>query len=65
MVFYFASTEDVRSVVANLLILNNSYNFLLHFQINDEPVEDVTTSDIIDGLRIIRGSICLTVLRRN
>lgn len=32
-------------------------------QVNDESVEDVATAQIIDLLRIIRGAICLTVLR--
>lgn len=34
------------------------------FQVNDESVENMSTSQIIDLLRIIRGAICLTVLRK-
>lgn len=33
--------------------------------VNDESVENMPTSDIIDLLRILRGSIVITVLRRN
>lgn len=33
------------------------------FQINDEPTEGMTTSDVIDLLRKIRGTIAITVIR--
>ena len=34
------------------------------FQVNDESVENMSTGQIIDLLRIIRGAICLTILRK-
>ena len=34
-------------------------------QVNDETVERMATTQIIDLLRIIRGAICLTILRRD
>lgn len=34
-------------------------------RVNDELLEDVPTSNIIDLLRIIRGSIVVTVRRKN
>lgn len=35
------------------------------FQVNDESVETMSTPDIIDLLRKIRGSICIRVHRKN
>lgn len=36
----------------------------IFLQVNDESVENMSTAQIIDLLRIIRGAICLTVLRK-
>lgn len=41
--------------------MNKAINF---FQVNDESVQNMSTSQIIDLLRIIRGAICLTILRK-
>lgn len=34
------------------------------FQVNDEPVANMPTSEVIDLLRIVRGSITLHICRR-
>ncbi|XP_026473111.1 tyrosine-protein phosphatase non-receptor type 13-like isoform X2 [Ctenocephalides felis] len=33
--------------------------------VNDESIEHMTTTEVIDLLRIIRGSICIKILRKN
>lgn len=32
-------------------------------QVNDESVENMTTNEIIDLLRIVRGPVCIVVSR--
>lgn len=54
------NVESVRSVSFGG-VMNKPIN---SFQVNDESVENMSTSQIIDLLRIIRGAICLTVLRK-
>lgn len=36
----------------------------MYFQVNDESVEEMPTSEIIDLLRKIRGSIGITIARK-
>lgn len=58
-------------VFFNTLVLNFwGHTFLFkivqyfqNFQVNDESVQKMPTADIIDLLRIVRGSINVTVLR--
>jgi hypothetical protein len=38
---------------------------LLFFQVNDENVEHMSTAEVIDLLRKIRGTIGITVLRKS
>lgn len=33
------------------------------FKVNDESIEHMTTSEIIDLLRIVRGPVCIVVSR--
>lgn len=35
----------------------------IKFQVNDESVEHMTTGEIIDLLRIVRGPVCIVVSR--
>lgn len=37
--------------------------YFLYFQVNDESVENMTTNEIIDLLRIVRGPVCIVVSR--
>lgn len=45
--------------------LNHAHPLINSFQVNDESVENMSTAQIIDLLRIIRGAICLTILRKD
>jgi hypothetical protein len=37
--------------------------YFCFFQVNDENVTSMKTPEVIDLLRLLRGSICITVLR--
>lgn len=39
-------------------------NLFFWSKVNDEPVDKMTTAEIIELLRIIRGSICVVVIRK-
>jgi hypothetical protein len=46
-------------------VIKNTYvHILLFLQVNDENVEDMSTAEVIDLLRKIRGTIGITVLRK-
>lgn len=67
------AAKDGRLRVGDQLLMVSSNNFLRSgfgyqsgsfSQVNEESVESMSTTQIINLLRIIRGSICLRLIRR-
>jgi hypothetical protein len=59
------STEDIshfHNDQEHITICIHTFVFL---QVNDENVEDMSTAEVIDLLRKIRGTIGITVLRKS
>lgn len=47
----------------NLLIWNKKF-VLFFVKVNDENVENMTTNNVIDMLRIVRGPVCIVIARK-